>query len=221
MPSCSKQNQDPDHRIYKEACICGSTTLPLLSVTSLTDQAQYCAYTAMPTTAAPNPISSKKTETVTNNCYLCTVYDDIADSPTCTTTPIQGCTPTTPAGPTATVFLSNNSIPIGDENNKNGGADLRNSLFQQLKKLCPDDKNECDTKTPAEFDHVETVVGDEPGQETLTFIISDSHYDSPRERDQILAMAVASWQQAVAKNCKEVEYKDYEDPTESGCGIEL
>ncbi|ORY16160.1 hypothetical protein BCR34DRAFT_584616 [Clohesyomyces aquaticus] len=32
------------------------------------------------------------------------------------------------------------------------------------------------------------------------------------------AAAVASWQQCVAKSCKEVKYKDTEDPATSGCG---
>jgi hypothetical protein len=217
MPSCSLQNQDPDQGIDARGCVCGSMTIPLLTISDATDESQSCSYTAMPSSSVANPITIES-QTYTNNCYLCTLLGGIADTPSCATTPVSGCTPTTPAVPTATVFLSNNSVPIGDENNKNGGADLRNGLFQQLQKLCPDNANVCDSKTHAQFDHVETVVGDEPGEETLKFIIQDSHYDSTQERDQMIAAAVASWQQAVAKSCKEIEYEDDEDPTVSGCG---
>ncbi|KAF2795961.1 hypothetical protein K505DRAFT_359715 [Melanomma pulvis-pyrius CBS 109.77] len=217
MPSCSLQNEDPDKGIDARGCVCGSTTLPLMTMPDATDDSQSCSYTAIPTSSIANPITIES-QTYTDNCYLCTLVGGVADTPSCATTLVSGCTPTTPAVPTATVFISNNSIPIGDENNKNGGADLRNSLFQQLQKLCPDNENVCDSKTPAEFDNVETVVGDEPGEETLKFIIQDSHYDSTKECDQMIAAAVASWQQAVAKSCKEVEYEDYEDPTASGCG---
>jgi hypothetical protein len=171
----------------------------------------------MPTTSVPNPITIES-QVYTANCYLCTLIGGIADTPSCATTPVNGCTPTTPAVPTATVFLSNNSVPIGDENNKNGGADLRSDLFNKLKALCPDSADTCDSKTPGEFDNVETVVGDEPSEETIKFTIQDSHYDSTKERDQMIAAAVASWQQAVSKSCKEVEYEDFEDPTASGCG---
>jgi hypothetical protein len=217
MLSCSLQNEDPDQGINARGCVCGSTTLPLLTIANATGVSQSCSYTAMPTSNVTNPITIES-QVYTANCYPCTLIGGIADTPSCATTPVQGCTPTTPAVPTATVFLSNNSVPIGDENNKNNGADLRSDLFKKLKALCPDNANTCDSKTPGELDRIETVVGNEPGEETLKFTIQDSHYDSTKERDQMIAAAVASWQQAVSKSCKEVEYEDDEDPTASGCG---
>ncbi|KAL1602366.1 hypothetical protein SLS60_005782 [Paraconiothyrium brasiliense] len=215
--SCKLQLNDPGQGINQEGCICGSTTLPLLTVTDATSDSQSCDYTALPTSSVSNPISIEH-QTYTANCYLCTLIGGIADTPSCATKPVDGCTPTTPAAPTATVFLSNNSVPIGDENNKNNGADLRKDLFNKLKALCPGSASACDSKTPAEFDKVETVTGDEPIEETIKFIIQDSHYNSGQERDQMIAAAVASWQQGVAKSCKEVEYEDTEDLTKSGCG---
>jgi hypothetical protein len=227
MPSCSMQNEDPDQGIDARGCVCGSMTLPLLTISNPVHDSDSCSYTAMPSSSVANPITVES-QTFTNNCYLCTLVGGIADTPSCASTPVSGCTPTTPAVPTATVFLSNNSIPIGDENNKNNGTDLRNELFKQLQQLCPDTLSgkdgkgnaygACDTTKPAEIDHVETVVGDEPGEETLKFTISDSMYYSTKERDQLIAIAVSSWQQAVAKSCKEVDYEDTEDPTASGCG---
>ncbi|KAJ4348831.1 uncharacterized protein N0V89_010209 [Didymosphaeria variabile] len=215
--SCELQHEDPDQGINQMGCICGSTTLPLLTVTDATIDWQSCDYTVLPTSSIANPISIEH-QTYMANCYLCTLIGGIADTPSCATQPVDGCTPTTPAVPTATVFLSNNSVPIGDENNKNNGADLRTDLFNKLKALCPDNASTCDSKTPAEFDNIETVTGDEPVEETIKFVIQDSHYDSGQERDQMIAAAVASWQQGVAKSCKEVEYEDTEDLTASGCG---
>lgn len=51
-PSCTLKNEDPDHGIVGRGCICGSTTLSLLTVPSATDPAQSCSYTAIPTTTA-------------------------------------------------------------------------------------------------------------------------------------------------------------------------
>jgi hypothetical protein len=227
MPSCSMQNEDPDQGIDARGCVCGSMTLPLLTISNPVHDSDSCSYTAMPSSSAANPITVES-QTFTNNCYVCTLVGGIADTPSCASTPVSGCTPTTPSVPTATVFLSNNSIPIGDENNKNNGTDLRNELFKQLQQLCPDYLSgkdgkgnaygACDTTKPAEIDSVKTVVGNDEGTETLKFTISDSMYYSTKERDQLIAIAVSSWQQAVAKSCKEVDYEEPEDATASGCG---
>lgn len=104
-PSCSLQNEDPDQGINARGCVCGSTTLPLLTLTSVTDDAQSCSYTAIPTSGVPNPITIAST-VYTTNCQACTLVGGIADTPTCTA--IEGCTPTPtsstplPAPPTIT-----------------------------------------------------------------------------------------------------------------------
>jgi hypothetical protein len=217
MPSCTLQNEDPDQGINQQGCLCGSTTLPLLTISDATNDEQSCLYTAMPTSKIANPITIES-QVYTNNCYPCTLIGGIADTPSCARTPVNGCTPTTPAVPTATVFLSNNTIPIGDKNNRNNGADFRSELYEKLRALCPDNARKCDSTTPGEFDHIETIVGNEPMEESVKFTIQDSNYDSTTERDQLIAAAVATWQQAVSKSCLELPYDDYEDLTASGCG---
>ena len=92
-PSCTLQNEDPDQGIFTQGCICGSTTLPLLNLTSATADAQSCAYTALPTTTEVNPITIL-TSTYTSECQVCTLIGGIADTPTCAT--ITGCQNTTP-----------------------------------------------------------------------------------------------------------------------------
>jgi hypothetical protein len=227
MPSCSMQNEDPDQGIDARGCICGSTTLPLLTISNPVHDSDSCSYTAMPSSSVDNPITVES-QTWQNNCYPCSLVGGIADTPSCATTPVTGCTPTTPAVPTATVMLSNNSIPIGDENNKNNGTDLRNLLYQELQKRCPDElrgkdkkgnpMGVCDTTSPIEIDHIKTVVGDEEGEEVFKATISNSGYYSTKERDQVLAIAVSSWQQAVSRSCKQVSYEETAQDTASGCG---
>ncbi|SLM39732.1 hypothetical protein LPUS_10336 [Lasallia pustulata] len=92
-PSCTLQNEDPDQGIAGRGCICGSTTLPLLTVPSATDPAQSCAYTAIPTTNGTNPVSILSS-TYTSACQACTLVGGIADTPMCTT--IAGCATSTP-----------------------------------------------------------------------------------------------------------------------------
>ena len=99
-PSCTLQNEDPDQGIFTQGCICGSTTLPLLNLTSATADAQSCAYTALPTTTEANPITIL-TSTFTSACQVCTLTGGIADTPTCAT--ITGCqNPSPPPTPAAT-----------------------------------------------------------------------------------------------------------------------
>ena len=97
-PSCILQDSDPDQGIAGQGCICGSTTLPLLTISSATDLAQSCAYTAIPTTTGTNPITILSS-TYTSECQACTLIGGIADTPTCTT--IADCTTPTPT-PAAT-----------------------------------------------------------------------------------------------------------------------
>ncbi|KAF2728871.1 hypothetical protein EJ04DRAFT_590334 [Polyplosphaeria fusca] len=108
-PSCTLQNLDPDHGINQRACICGAfTTLPLLTVPHATNPSQSCAYTALPNSTLPNPISIE-TQTWTENCEACTLVGGIADAPTCTS--VTGCTATTAtATATASVGRGGNAM---------------------------------------------------------------------------------------------------------------
>ncbi|KAL8869501.1 MAG: hypothetical protein Q9174_004225 [Haloplaca sp. 1 TL-2023] len=86
--SCSVQNADPGQGIFRRGCICEGTTLPLITLASVTDYRQSCSYTALPTTSVSNPISIAST-TFSKNCEACTLVGGIADTPSCT--PIEGC----------------------------------------------------------------------------------------------------------------------------------
>lgn len=215
LPSCSLQNEDPDQGIYDMGCICDSTTtLPLLTIPSATDMSQSCSYTALPSSAS-NPITIP-TNTWTTNCEACTLVGGIADSATCTS--VSDCTPTAAPTPPFRVWLSNNSIPIGDATNDNDGKDLRTDLYDGLKGNCPDDDQQCDTTTTVDIHEIPSVV--DAGVEfiKLTFTFQDSNYTSTDNRDRMLAAAVSLWQKGASKSCQEVEYEYPADMTESGCG---
>jgi len=104
--------------------------------------------------------------------------------------------------------LSNNPVSIGNANKNKEGGDLRQQAYDKVRALCPDNANSCDSTKKAEIDGILSAVGDEEREETLTFTIEDSHYENARNRDTMLAAAVASWQQASKKSCKEVSYHD-------------
>ncbi|KAL2011193.1 hypothetical protein VTN00DRAFT_3911 [Thermoascus crustaceus] len=68
--------------------------------------------------------------------------------------------------------------------------------------LCPDDARACDSTTPATIDKVPTVVNGVNSQMDLKYTITDSAYNSTKERDRMLAAAVSSWERAASKSCK-------------------
>jgi hypothetical protein len=79
-------------------------------------------------------------------------------------------------------------------------------MYSQLHAFCPDGGPSCNSTKDATIDKIPTIVGGGDEYETLKFVISDSNHTSTVNRDRMLAAAVATWQQAVSKNCKEVEY---------------
>lgn len=216
-PSCYLQNEDPDQGIIQQGCICGSLTLPLLTVPDATIVSQSCSYTTLPSSSVANPISIE-TEYWTRNCAACTLTGGIADTPTCTS--VAGCTPTSDPIPTPTfvVNLSNNTVPIGDTDNADNGADLRKSVYSKLQALCPDNGKSCDSTKNAEIDNILNVVDGREETENLIFTIQDSNYENTVVRDKMLAAAVATWEQAARKSCKEVRYVISGGPDPSGCG---
>ncbi|KAI1662952.1 hypothetical protein F4813DRAFT_395003 [Daldinia decipiens] len=216
-PSCVMQDMDPGLGITAPGCICeGSTTLPLLTLPSVSVYTQSCDYTALPTKTLPNPISIT-TQTWTVGCQACTGVGgaEVPAAATCTSVP--SCT-VTPLAQSFGVLLSNTSVPVGDADDKNGGKDLRQNLYSQLHPLCPDNSNICDYTKGAEIKNMGTVVSDGDAYLTLQAKIIGSQYNSTDTRERLLAAAVASWERAASQSCKEVEYKSDADPTESGCG---
>ncbi|KAF1969178.1 hypothetical protein BU23DRAFT_571747 [Bimuria novae-zelandiae CBS 107.79] len=157
MLDCVNLQEDPDVGRNERACVCGDNrdiTLPILSFDNITVETQSCEYTAIPTTSFENPVSIETT-TYTSNCYWCTLVGGNANIPTCATTPVSGCTPTTSAVPTATVWLSNNSIPIGEASDSNDGADLttitvHENVINFLQQLLP---------SCAGPDHITSIFG--------------------------------------------------------------
>ncbi|KAL8968353.1 MAG: hypothetical protein Q9183_002498 [Haloplaca sp. 2 TL-2023] len=89
--SCSYQGAQPGQGIFVGGCVCGSTTLPLITLESVSDFRQSCSYTALPTASVPNARSTAST-TWSDNCEICTLVGGIADSPSCTS--VEGCTKT-------------------------------------------------------------------------------------------------------------------------------
>ena len=113
----------------------------------------------------------------------------------------KGC----PAKPTATVWLSQNSVHIGNANEVGDGKAIRDQAFKDLQALCPDGQNNCDHTDAAGVDGVWVVIKADGGNEmieaTVRFQFSDSQYFSNEERDMMIAMGIAAWQQASAKSC--------------------
>jgi len=121
-------------------------------------------------------------------------------------------TSTTSAIPTPTLIvnLSNDTVTLGNEDSKNNGADLRSAMYSQLQAQCAftGPQSQCNSKRgAANIDHIGSLSpSDQPDYGNLNFTISDSSYNSQRERDQMLAAAVAAWERAAAKTCKSIEY---------------
>lgn len=67
----------------------------------------------------------------------------------CTSCP-QGC----PAKPSSTVWLSQNSVHIGNANEVKGGKTLRDQAFKDIRALCPDGQKSCDHTDAAGVDGV-------------------------------------------------------------------
>ena len=223
-PSCSLQNEDPDQGINTQGCICGSKTLPLLTVASPTDDSQSCAYTAWPSSTVSNPIKVESS-VWTSSCQACTLVGGIADTPSCTS--VSGCQPPSTATATATatgtpvlsINLSNTTVQIGDEDGRSSGADLRTNMYKKLQALCPSGGNTCDALQVATIDGIESLtIADQPDQGRLNFAINGSSYNSQTERDQMLVAATTTWEQAVSRSCKSVPYRSQPDPGDvEGC----
>ena len=80
-------------------------------------------------------------------------------------------------------------------------------MHRILQALCPQPEGSCNSTQDAEIDGIESLSPDlQPDDGHLNFTITDSSYNSAKERDQMLVAAVLAWQQAVANTCKEVPY---------------
>ncbi|QIW98705.1 hypothetical protein AMS68_004223 [Peltaster fructicola] len=88
--SCYLQNEDPDAGINTRYCICGSSTLPLMSIPNTAMATAACAYTTVPPCSTIS-VTTGFHSTITNTalCQVCSQVAAFGDS--CTTMP--NCTP--------------------------------------------------------------------------------------------------------------------------------
>jgi hypothetical protein len=126
---------------------------------------------------------------------------------------------TTAVAPAATIGtdfvfnLSNNTVHVGDVTNANGGADYRTNMMAKLQSLCT--ASGCDSTKTSVINNINTVVDEASIPGKLIFTITDSSFESTAARDTMLAAAVATFEQAASKTCKEVPYKFY--PSGQSC----
>ncbi|KAJ5083953.1 hypothetical protein NUU61_008532 [Penicillium alfredii] len=207
---CKLLFADPNQGRNHAECLCDGSTWPVLPV-STGEQSDSCAYSTTPAHITnPNPSSELLTRTWTSQCQACTevggLYNDnnpvhCTKVPSCTTTK-----PAKPAEPTMRVTFANDTIPIGDWNNANQGADLRKKLYDGF---TGDDgpctgSISCDSSKDLVFDDIPAVGGGGVEYLKLTFNVQESSFVDASELHKML--------------CEEVEYKSEPDQTESGCG---
>ncbi|KAI0120928.1 hypothetical protein BJ170DRAFT_715060 [Xylariales sp. AK1849] len=222
-PSCEYLPMDPDQGRTVAACVCDSSTLPLLTpkptgTISLFVNSESCKYTSVPTTAT-DPVTTE-TETWTSNCQACTLVGGIAGEETCTT--VSNCTPTKAPSPTIAAWVGNlSTIDIGNAEDGNGGKDLAQEMFTKLRAFCDD--TSCKPNQVAVMDNVEAVISD--GEEPLkpAMYLQEAQYSSPKVLEQMLSVGISSWVVALNNEqlelCKEVEYQADADETGSGCAV--
>lgn len=161
---------------------------------------------------ADSSTTSTQTASTTSPISSTSTTSAIPITPAASTTPPVSTTPATSAAPTPTLIvnLSNDTVTLGDDDGKNNGADLRNAMYSLLQAQCAfhGPQSQCNSgKGAANIDHIGSLSpSDQPDYGNLNFTVSDSSYNSQRERDQMLAAAVAAWEQAAAKTCKSIEY---------------
>ena len=172
---------------------------------------------------------------MSSNCQACTLVGGMADAPTCTS--VISCIPTTPPAPSTTapppvpaspalpapapinkyaLWLSNNTLPIGNLDNANNGSTLRKTLADGLRSVCPDTGPSCDSRRPFILPDVPMVIKDRLEWINVSFVVQDSSYSSPQVRDNMIATIVSTWEQATHRNCSEIEYW-YQADEETGC----
>ena len=161
------------------------------------------------TTAIPTPTGQSENGDTCDADPVWTSSSTTSSPPTTTTAPPTQSTGSTAAPtPPLAINLSNNTVSVGDENSKNNGTDLRITMYKILQALCLQPAGSCTSTQDAEIDKIKSLSpDDQPDDGHLNFTITDSSYNSPKERDQMLGAAVVAWQQAVANTCKEVPYR--------------
>ena len=201
--SCSLQNQDPDQGITARACVCGSTTLPLLTVKSATLDAQSCSYTALPSSKVSNPVTIA-TSTYTVGCQACTVVGGIADTPSCTS--IKTCAPLTGV---ANLTMANSAVHVGTLT----ASPLYTAISNALETACPSVTQstaatrctDTSVNVAKNIAYIESESLETDGQLSLT--VSWSQYNTTAMRDAMIkGIANGMMKSAAGKNCYNQTY---------------
>ena len=104
------------------------------------------------------------------------------------------------------VFLSKDSVSVGNADNAADGKELRQNTYDKLKSLCPSDGHTCHAHDSATISGIDAVINGGAAEVELEFTITDSNYDTKDDLLRMLAAAVASWERATSKSCKEESY---------------
>ena len=116
------------------------------------------------------------------------------------------------------VWLSNNSVSVGNAANENNGTDLGDEAYSKLSALCDPTASTCSSTETAIIDNIPTVVDGEVAYGVLKFTIQASAYENSIMLYRMLSAAVASWEAATSKSCQTVKYENPKNPDEPTCG---
>ncbi|KAI8944516.1 hypothetical protein F4801DRAFT_594890 [Xylaria longipes] len=226
-PSCWQQLEDPDRGINQEYCVCdGSRTLPLLTISPLTNIEKSCEYTSLPPkdtkraiappltewqpTATPNPGTSLEGRDLTisngfgpptTDSKACEVCTPVAEyEATCTS--LEGCIIPTGA---VTLEAGSSSVHVGTVT----GTALYTSISSALDKICPTPTGvtgcSTDSVTIGGIPYVDADVLNNHGE--LVVRVGSSSYNDSSIRDALIKTAATAAQMAAqGKNCYEQEY---------------
>ncbi|KAM0810357.1 hypothetical protein AB5N19_10706 [Seiridium cardinale] len=211
-PSCVHQDSTPGNGASSPFCVCDKTiTLPELSQSAHAPVSQSCAYTALSTTTSK--AVNIQTSTYTVDCQACTGVGGVEHQAQQTCTTIAGCIlPTPSATPSMRIWLSNNTISVGTANNAQNGSSLLHKTYDGARALCQG--HTCtSTKNQFTIPDVATVIHNSAGEGRIDdigigFTISIANFSTVDQLDQMLARGIAAWQQATAKSCNKVAYRE-------------
>ena len=105
--------------------------------------------------------------------------------------------------PTCTVWLSNKPISIGNANEQDNGAPLRQQSFDAIKKHCPPSPATCDSDL-ASVDDIWTLVAGNMQEISVQFETQVSNYSDDKTLNTMLDAGLSAWQQFSTKSCKKV-----------------
>ncbi|MCJ1280011.1 hypothetical protein MMC21_007836 [Puttea exsequens] len=213
-PLCYLQYEDPDQGIDTEYCVCGATTLPLLTVASPTDNAQSCGYTSLPASKAIHPTNGFGAPvTYRGQCQVCTPIGPFAQN----CQPMANCYPEAAA---ATVQVGSSPVHVGTLT----GTALYTAVSSALDDLCPP-VSQTTSMTTCSTDSAiipgidyESLGFLDHGGELVVKVQSSAYNQTSLRNAMINSAALTAQNSANGTNCYEATYdveigfKDKRDP---------